>query len=169
MPPVFSGWALWAAGAGGSGGEAVPGMQPDMSHGHQLHLGIGSTCQNGLWEEFLGQVTCSQGSTENVWNSKKDAPAWGPAPPSPLCPVKQQLKPGVHPWVAPAPFDASADTGRVAEGGRSIPFLQGGFPWLSCVAVSHLPAKYSPPACRLERQSSGCAALIDRSQGQGCP
>lgn len=65
-PPHPPGWvllcpscpqcSLWDAGAGGSGGEAVPGnWQPDTSHDHQLHLGIGSTSQNGLWEEFLGQ------------------------------------------------------------------------------------------------------------------
>lgn len=64
--------------------------------------------RTGSGRNSWGKVTltwhpCSQGSTETVWNSKKYAPAWGPAPPSPLCPVRQQLKPGVHPWVAPAP------------------------------------------------------------------
>lgn len=86
----------------------------------------------------------------------------------PLCSIQQQLKPGVHHQV-PAAFDSSAGTVRAAEGGRFIPFLQGGFTRLCCGAVSHLPAKYSPPAWGLESQRSGCAALIDRSQALGLP
>lgn len=112
VPPMLSGWALWAAGAGGGDGEWL------YLHQAAVASGLSPTARDAVatsctwnWLRFpesaqgripgTGHPDWQPLLPEIMWDSKRDAPAWGPARPCPLCSIQQQLKPGVHPWVAP--------------------------------------------------------------------
>lgn len=148
----------------------------DVSPRHQLPLGTRSASQKVLREEFLGQATLTwqpllpREHRDRVGLQKRCSCLGARSSlPSLLCQTAAKAR--------------SASLGgtrsqlplihRLAQAGEADPShfsgIQGGFTWLCRVADSRLPAKYSPPAWRLESQRSGCTALIDRSQALGVP